>query len=306
MSEDILMIANPGSRSGSESLDAVAELLGVLGAVRRVKPEHPKQIPDLIREHGPGADRIVLGGGDGTINLALEALLAVDKPVGILALGTANDFARALNIPEDLEQAARTIVAGNLVPVDVGTVNDHRFINAVSIGFGPQTTREMDSETKSRFGVFAYPIAAARALQRSDAYHAKLQCDDKTLEGQYLQITIASGIHYGGGMTIAHDAQIDDGLLNLIAVPLQSRWRVFASALEFRRGRTRTSDSIHHRRCSTVTLETDPVLEVTVDGEFLTSTPLECSVSRRALSVYAPGLDVSEPVLQPRQDEVSP
>jgi len=288
-----LLITNPGSRSGDGDIESAAERLGEQGEVEVVRPDEPKALPESIRQRAGAFDRIVLGGGDGTINLALDALIEAGKPVGILPLGTANDLARSLEIPQRLDRAVEVILAGHLRRLDTARVNDVSFINAIGVGLGPQMTREMDAESKARLGVLAYLRGIIRALERQPVFRARIESEQRTREGQYVQITIANGIHYGGGMTIADDAKLDDGRLDVLLVPRQSRWSLLGNALRFRTGLTRAADTLTHWRCKSLSIETSKKMEVTADGEFLTETPLECHVVPACLKVYAPALPVA-------------
>ncbi len=296
MSISTLLITNPGSRSGDGDIDHAAARLGEQGDVEIVRPSKPRALPAAIRERAGSFDRIVLGGGDGTVNLALDALIEADKPLGLLPLGTANDLARSLEIPRKPERAVEVILAGQLRRLDAARVNDVSFINAIGIGLGPQVTREMDAESKSRLGLLAYLKGIVRALKHQRVFRAQITSDDRTRKGEYVQITIANGIHYGGGMTIADDAKLDDGELDVLLVPRQSHWRLLGNALRFKTGLTRTADSLTHWRCDKLSIETDKTMDVTADGEFLTETPLECRVIPACLSVYAPALPASGPI----------
>lgn len=288
MPASTLLITNPGSRSGNRAIERAIERLQRQGRVEQVRPEKPRDLPDTIRERARDFDRVVLGGGDGTVNLALDALIDIDKPLGLLPLGTANDLARSLDIPRRIDAAVDVILAGHTRRVDAARVNDVSFINAVGIGLGPQMTREMDADSKARLGVLAYLRGIVHALQRQRVFHARVQSDERTREGDYVQITIANGIHYGGGMTIADDAKLDDGRLDVLLVPRQSHWSLLGNALRFRTGFTRAADTLTHWRCAELSVETEGAMDVTADGEFLTETPVECQVIPACLSIYAP------------------
>ncbi len=283
-----LLITNTGSRSGDDDIDRATERLQQAGPVEVFRPENSRALPEAIRKRGSQFDRIVLGGGDGTINLALDALVEVDRPVGILPLGTANDLARSLDIPPKLDRAVDVILAGHLRRIDAGRVNDVSFVNAIGIGMGPEMTREMDAESKSQLGVLAYLKGSVQVLRRQRVFSARIESEDRSREGEYVQITIANGIHYGGGMTVADDAKLDDGRLDVLLVPKQGFLSLLGNALRFRSGFTRAADTLTHWRCSEMSIETDATMDVTADGEFLTETPVECRVIPSCLSVYAP------------------
>ncbi len=284
-----LLITNAESRSGDDDIGRATERLRQAGPVDVVLPDNPVVLPEAIRQRADQFDRIVLAGGDGTINLALDALLEIDMPVGILPLGTANDLARSLEIPLALDGAVDVILAGHLSRVDAGRVNDVSFINAIGIGMGPQMTREMDAKSKSHLGVLAYFKGIVQVLKHQHVFHARIKSEDRSSEGEYCQITIANGIHYGGGMTIAADAELNDGQLDVLLVRKQSRLSLLGNTLQFRTGFTRAADSLTHWRCREISVETEATMEVTADGEFLTETPVKCRVIPSCLSIYAPG-----------------
>ncbi|MDT8451009.1 MAG: YegS/Rv2252/BmrU family lipid kinase [Wenzhouxiangellaceae bacterium] len=290
MSATTLLLVNPASRSGNQALDPVRSVLAELGPVDFHTPASPDRLAELIRERGPDSARIVLGGGDGTINAALGALLECGRPLGILPLGTANDFARSLDLPRNPQRAARVIARGETLAVDVARVNDCPCVNAFGIGFGPETTRQVDAASKLQFGITAYLLGVFRTLRRQPAFEARIECDGRSLTGRFFQITVANGVHYGGGMTIAHDAQLDNGQLDAVLVPHRNRLLLLPNALAFRQGHTRAVPDVIHLRGASVEIETESAMDVTVDGEFLTTTPVRASVRRRALTVYAPGL----------------
>lgn len=290
MSQTTLLVVNSGSRSGDDELSPAVERLERQGEVERVRPERPEDLPELLRQKGRAFDRIVLGGGDGTINLALDALLELDRPVGILPLGTANDLARSLDIPLSLKRAVDVILDGHRRRLDVARVNQVSFVNAIGIGLGPRMTREMDDESKARFGVVAYLQGIVRALRHQPVFEARIESTERRRQGSYVQITVANGIHYGGGLTVASDAKIDDGQLDILLVPRQSRWSLLGNALRFRTGMTRNADTLSHWRSASVRIETDAAMPVTADGEFLTETPADCRVVSADLSVYAPAM----------------
>ncbi len=283
-----LLITNAGSSREDDEIRQAIERLQQAGPVDVVRPENAAALPEAIRQRGDQYDRIVLSGGDGTINLALDALVEVDRPVGILPMGTANDLARSLDIPPKLELAVDIILAGHLRRIDAGRVNEVSFINAIGIGMGPEMTREMEVESKSQLGVLAYLKGIVQVMQHQHFFHARIESEEHSCEGEYMQITIANGIHYGGGMTIAEDAELDDGWLDVLLVPKQSRLRLLRQAHRFRTGITHAADTVTHWRCRKIRIETDATMEVTADGEFLTETPVECHIFPSCLSIYAP------------------
>src|SRR5919108_4270788 len=125
-----LLIVNPRSRSGADLLEAAAERLEAHG----IEPVHRESgrredITSLIRAEGGDVDLVAVGGGDGTMSAAAPGVIERDLPLGILPMGTANDLARTLGIPADLETAIAIIAAGRTRRIDLGLVNGKPFFN---------------------------------------------------------------------------------------------------------------------------------------------------------------------------------
>ena len=174
MRRNVLIIANRHSRRGSTHLGAVLERLRADGLEPEVH-ELPRKraLEQLIRERGNKADVIVLGGGDGTMNAASSALLEAARPFAILPLGTANDLARTLGIPQDPVAAAELILAGPTRRIDLGVVNDHHFFNVASIGLSVRVAKALTKDVKRRLGSWGYPLTVYRVLKEGHSFSAE-------------------------------------------------------------------------------------------------------------------------------------
>src|SRR5215213_1555043 len=177
-----LVIVNARSRSGRTMLDAALERLRAHG----IEPIHREcgsqgALSPLIAAHGREADLIVVGGGDGTLNAAAEGVIEADRPLGVLPMGTANDLARTLGIPPDLDVAARVIAAGRTRRIDLGFVNGHPFFNVASIGLSAELAQKLTREVKRRFGKLGYAMAAIRVLARARPFHAEIVSETESI-----------------------------------------------------------------------------------------------------------------------------
>ncbi len=167
-----------------------------------------------------GCETVIAGGGDGTINEVAGALAQYEgqrRPVlGIVPLGTANDFATACNIPLDPEQALQLAVKGRAVDIDLAKVNDqHFFINMATGGFGTRITTETPEKLKAALGGVSYFIHGLLRLDTLKADRCEIRGPDFRWEGDALVIGIGNGRQAGGGQQICPDALINDGLLQL-------------------------------------------------------------------------------------------
>ena len=284
-----LLIVNPKSRRGDTDLAAARRTLEERGIdLRQETPGDAAGVARLIESRAGEVDCVVLGGGDGTLNCAAAALVATRLPLGILPLGTANDLARTLGLPMDAAAAAAVIADGHVKPIDVGRVNDVYFFNAADIGLGTRVTAHLDRRTKSRWGVLAYPRSLLRAWRDNRAFTAEIDCDGRRELLRVIQIKIANGKYYGGGMSVLEDAAIDDQRLDLLAIRPQGILSLLRLAPALRAGEARDSRGVQVRSGRKVSVLTAYPMQVSTDGEMTSATPAHFAVMAGAIEVYVP------------------
>lgn len=283
-----LLVANTHSRRGRDVGPFVAALQEAGITLLQVPCRRREDLAPLIREMRDQVGRVILGGGDGTLNAAAPALRDTGLPLGILPLGTANDLARTLEIPEDPEQAAAVIVAGNTALLDLGSVNGHPFFNVASIGLSVDITRRLTKVMKKRWGKLAYPIAAAAVLLSARRFSATLRHDGQETPVKTMQVAVGNGRFYGGGMVVAEGASIDDQQLDLYSLEPRTRFRLLMMARQFRAGEHDELDEIRTIRCQSVEVRTRRRRHVSADGEIVTTTPARFTVLPGAVTVFVP------------------
>lgn len=215
-----LLILN-GKGAGNEELrEAVGALReeGVKLSVR-VTWEHGDAARYVAEAVELGCETVIAGGGDGTINEVAGALAQIGTgapALGIIPLGTANDFATGCNIPLSPEQALQLAVKGRVVDIDLAKVNDqHFFINMATGGFGTRITTETPEKLKAALGGVSYFIHGLLRLDTLKADSCEIKGPDFSWQGDALVIGIGNGRQAGGGQQICPDALINDGLLQL-------------------------------------------------------------------------------------------
>ena len=289
------LIVNARSRTGEKAFERASRLLDSLGVEVGVSYalSDPARLAETVREavsegHGP----IILGGGDGSVSSTVDFLAHHDVTLGLLPLGTANDFARTLEIPSGLEAACETIARGKVVDIDLGLVGDNFYVNVASVGLSVEATRSLSPQLKKSIGPLAYPIAAIQAFLKHEPFTARLAFPDGDHEpvdyGRLLQVAVGNGRFYGGGMVVAPGSGIDDRLLDVYAIKLGRRRDLFGVVRYLRSGDFVRNESVDHFRTSRVLLETEPELPINVDGELVTRTPEEFAVADNALHVIVP------------------
>lgn len=178
----------------------------------------------LVREAADeGVPRVIAGGGDGSVHELANGLMqlpeAARPALGILPLGTANDFASACGIPTgDALAALRLALEAEPVPVDLARANETYFANVASAGFGAAVTAETPVELKNFLGGGAYTIMGVLKALNFKPYPGSLRTPDGTIESEVIVGAVCNGRQAGGGQPLAPRALLDDGLLDVITL----------------------------------------------------------------------------------------
>jgi len=284
-----LLIVNEKARRGREAGDDAEYLLADNGIqVRRAACANREALAAAIRSHDGAVDSVVIGGGDGTLNAALPAILDTGLPLGILPLGTANDLARTLGIPAEVGAAAGIIAAGRTRAVDVGEVNGVPFFNVASLGLSERIARELSHEAKKILGVLGYVVATIRTLVYMRPFTAEIVVDGAARRVRSVQIAVGNGRYYGGGLAIAETADIDDGTLDLYSLETDRLWKLALIYPAFRQGRLESWNEVRTATCTEVEIRTTRSRPINTDGEITTRTPARFRLRPRAATIFAP------------------
>ncbi|WP_448885323.1 lipid kinase YegS [Citrobacter telavivensis] len=167
-----------------------------------------------------GVETVIAGGGDGTINEVSTALIHCEGPdipaLGILPLGTANDFATSVGIPVELDKALKLAIVGNAIEIDMAQVNDKTcFINMATGGFGTRITTETPEKLKAALGGVSYIIHGLMRMDTLKPDRCEIRGENFHWQGDALVIGIGNGRQAGGGQQLCPNALINDGLLQL-------------------------------------------------------------------------------------------
>jgi YegS/Rv2252/BmrU family lipid kinase len=296
---EVALVVNAASRRGRDALDRTRALL-VGAGVERVRTHAVRSGAELgatlDRVVAEGPRLLVVGGGDGTVGAAAHRVAGTDTVLGVVPLGTANDFARTLEVPQDPIAAVTAMLDGRVVDVDLGRVEDasgrRTFLNVASLGLSVGVTAMLTPGLKRRLGPAAYPIATLRAYRHHAPFSARLSFpggDHPALVlDDLMQVAVGNGRHYGGGNSVAPNASIDDHLLDVYAIE-RGRLRDHVSIARFLKdGRFVEHERVTHLTTRAVRIETDSPLPVNLDGEVSATTPLTFTVERNALHVVIP------------------
>ncbi|MFI5494909.1 diacylglycerol/lipid kinase family protein [Actinoplanes sp. NPDC051859] len=233
-------------------------------------------------------DLLAVGGGDGTISTAARMLAHQDIALGLLPLGTTNNFARTVGVPLDLSAAVDTLANGIVVDVDLGRAGDQLFTNHVGVGLSADVMIKAPPRLKRLTGRLAYPLTALALLARHRPLRAVVRAGSRQHEFRTHQLYVANG-GFHAGRPITGDADADDRLL--VAYPVggsNRRGLLRETARNAATGHRRTLREEPFIAVGELRLETDRPARVEVDGEPCGQTPIRIEVIGNALRIMAP------------------
>ncbi|GLW27395.1 diacylglycerol/lipid kinase family protein [Actinoplanes regularis] len=235
-----------------------------------------------------GPDLLIAGGGDGTISTAGRMLAHRDVALGLLPLGTTNNFARTVRVEPDLDTALTTLIDGKVIDVDLGLAGDTPFTNHVGVGLSAAVMTSAPPRLKRLAGRLAYPITALGLLARHRPLRAVIRAEGHELEFHTHQLYVANG-GFHAGRPITADAHADDRLLVAYPVGGPARRELLReTARNATTGHRRTLRERPFLAVRELWLETDRPAPVEVDGEPRGTTPMRIAVDANALRVMAP------------------
>lgn len=234
---------------------------------------------------------IVAGGGDGTINEVFAAAYTSGLPaassLGVLPLGTANDFAHATGVPvHDLTAALQLAATAKPQLIDVGLVDGRPFINLMSGGFGSRVTVETDPALKRRLGGLAYVLTGISHFAELSGNRGSFHAEGFAWEGRFVAVAIGNGRQAGGGVPLCPDALLDDGLLDLMILPeLDHAARLDGFSHLLREGAAGIRTELVTARSPWIEYEAENELNVNLDGEPMLAKRFRVECRRRVLPV---------------------
>ena len=214
-----------------------------------------------------GADVVIAAGGDGTVNEVVNGLDGHDTPLGIVPLGTANDFARQVGIPSDADHAMDVILRRKPVRIDSASLNGRRFLNVSTGGLGAAATAETPADAKETLGPVAYAITGARKLAELAPYEASFEGAEFAFDGRFFMFAVGLTRAAGGGTLVTPQASATDGLLDVCIVAQMSRTDFARILLKVKRGEHVGLPGVHYAQLPELRIVAREEITVNVDGE---------------------------------------
>ncbi|HYM60426.1 MAG TPA: diacylglycerol kinase family protein [Thermoanaerobaculia bacterium] len=235
-----------------------------------------------------GYDRVVVCGGDGSLNLAVRELDLQQGTLALLPLGSGDDFAHVLGIPQRLDRACDLIVKGKPREVDVALANGIRYLGVAGLGFDSEVAAYANENAGILRGSHIYLYAILRILPRFLPHRVRLRLAEGTREEHIMFAVVGNSRQYGGGIRITPRAVIDDRILDLCIVHRTSRAQLLKTLPLAYTGMHVNSPFVETGRGVEFHFESDAPLEVYADGERLTRTPVSFTLAEEKLRIIAP------------------
>ncbi|MGO4184718.1 diacylglycerol kinase family protein [Paenibacillus sp. TAF43_2] len=235
-------------------------------------------------------DLVVSIGGDGTLHETINGLINQKHlpRLGVVPLGTVNDFARALQIPLLPDKAIQTLSSSRIKIVDLGQLNDQLFVNTVAVGSFAESLSSVTSDDKSRLGALAYVKEGIKELMNPPTHPLCIQYDGETWEGESPLFLAALTNSVGGFERLAPDAAVDDGLLHCFIIKDLTIFNTITASLSLLFGNFKNHKDVVYFTAKNVSISSSESVRTNVDGEEGPSLPIHISSMPRHIQVIVP------------------
>lgn len=211
---------------------------------------------------------ILIAGGDGTVDTVVNAMMArnINLPIAILPVGTANDFGKFIDMPQDVKEACKRILSSEPKPVDIGKINDKYFINVASSGLFTDISQKTDVNLKNTIGKLAYYLKGIEEIPNFRKLKVKLKSKEVEYDGEMYLILVFNG-QTAGNLKLATQADIQDGLLDVIMIKAVQVFEILPLFIKILKGEHLDSDKVIYFKTDDIVIETDEDIVVDIDGE---------------------------------------
>ncbi len=292
MAKHWVLIANPTAGNGRAGRAAERAALAIQAADQAVELRYTRtkgHATELAQQAvAEGAERLVVCGGDGTISETLAPLAGSRTDLGLLPGGTCNDLARALAVPLRVEAAIDNLLCGEVRVIDLGRAGDRFFATIAAFGFDAEVNRRMENAQGPLAGRIRYILAALRHLTRYRPVRVRLGGDFGEIEQEVLQVSTANARNYGGNLCVAPDADLGDGLFDVVVVDAVPRRAILSLMTRLLWRAHVRHPAVRVERTARLVLHTSAPHRVYADGDYLDQTPLALEISPAALRVVVP------------------
>lgn len=229
---------------------------------------------------------ILVAGGDGTVDSVVNAMAkqGISLPIGILPVGTANDFSKFLGIPFDIEEACKKIINSTVTTVDLGSINDKYFVNVASTGLFTDVSQKTDVNLKNTIGKLAYYLKGLEELPNFRPLKVKIKSTEMDFEGNMYLMLIFNG-KTAGNFNLATKADAADGMLDVIVFKAVQVYELIPLFIKVLKGEHLDSDKVIYFKTDKLHVECDEDIVTDIDGEKGPDFPLDIKCIKGGLKI---------------------
>ena len=287
------IIFNPTAGAGRsiKAMQAVLQILNERNVEYEVfETQYREHAISLARDAvGKGYDGIISVGGDGTLLEVASVIHDTGETLGVIPAGTGNDFRQAIGVPREPAEALDIILGGNKRRVDIGLLGDDRyFLNVAGTGFDVEVIKNTEKVRRTFTGGFAYFLGIFLSVFGYKSVTIDVAINGQAYRRRVLLIAIANGKCYGGGLNVAPDADVADGLFNVLIINHIPNWRILLELPKMQKGQIERIPNHELFTCSELHISSDAPLRFNLDGEVYGQTPVRLSVVPKSISVFCP------------------
>ena len=289
----MLVIWNPNAGSVNAARE-IRQNLSNRPGTRLCETKTAQEATELVAAHlQKGENQIIAAGGDGTINAVINGMMQLthDAVLGVLPLGTANDWCASLGVPDDLQAALAMIDQRKATPIDVielETPNaSHYFANIATGGNSHRVTDSITSEMKQRWGALCYLRGAIGVLNDLETFDTRISFDGEPPESFAVwNIIVANGKTSGGRLEVAPKAVLNDGLLDVVIIRDGTLVDLAGMTVQLLTSRDYIeSDQVEYRQAKSISIQSEPPLLFSIDGDLVEQQPIRFRACPNALRV---------------------
>ncbi|MEW9121424.1 MAG: diacylglycerol kinase family protein [Thermotaleaceae bacterium] len=233
-------------------------------------------------------EKVVALGGDGTIYEILNGLIGRKTALGVIPLGTGNDFVKTMHIPHNIEEALDIVIRGRKKRIDCGKANERYFMNVASIGLDAEIVQKTESIKQYISGPTAYVAGVFKTLFQYQFQKLAIDIDGLRLEEKITLLAIGNGKYYGGGMKVTPDAQIDDGYFSICLIKELGKLKILSLFPTIFTGEHIKEPVVKLYRGKEISVRSEGPLLVNVDGDIIGKTPVIFELVEKAIDVIVP------------------
>lgn len=275
MDKKLLLVLNPHSGKGkikTRLLEIVDIFVKAGWTVTVHTTQNSKDALDTVRKNGSSYDRVVVSGGDGTLNEAIRGIMCIDSAkrpsLGYIPAGTVNDFASNLHISKNMTKAAKNIVEGEEFKCDIGDFNKMNFAYVAAFGAFTNVSYETPQQNKNMLGQVAYLLEGIKQLPTLKSYKMKIIYEDEVIDGDFILGMVANSNRIAGMKSRALKAQLNDGLFEILLIKRPKTLFELNDIVSRLAIQDISSDLFYVFRTESIKFISEEEVQWTLDGEF--------------------------------------